>query len=138
MAMECWPSGSKRPGILVERDSPWTSESSRPAVAHAGQLHRRHDGACRLLAGLFQLDSIATDPALGSTIFMKWICRTRSRRLSGKWVIHWNPRLPAGERYKRPPVHGTAANIQRTHGTFARVLLAQGKVGFRSLQIGGP
>src|SRR6266700_6734869 len=66
MAMECWPSTSKRPGILVERDSPSISESSRPVVAHAGQLHRRHDGACRLLAGLFQLDSIATDPALGS------------------------------------------------------------------------
>jgi hypothetical protein len=27
-------------------------------VAHAGQLHRRHDGARRLLAELFQLDSI--------------------------------------------------------------------------------
>ena len=26
-------------------------------VAHAGQLHRRHDGARRLLAGLFQLDA---------------------------------------------------------------------------------
>jgi hypothetical protein len=35
-------------------------------VAHAGQLRHRHDGARRILAGLFQLDSIATDPALGS------------------------------------------------------------------------
>ena len=38
-------------------------------------MHRRHDGARRFLAGLFQLDSIATDPALGSSspprIFMK-------------------------------------------------------------------
>jgi len=36
-------------------------------VAHAGQLHRRHDGACRIPAGFFQSDSIATDPALGSS-----------------------------------------------------------------------
>ena len=36
-------------------------------VAHAGQLHRHHDSACRILAGLFQLDSISTDHALGSS-----------------------------------------------------------------------
>src|SRR4029077_15076394 len=36
-------------------------------VAHAGQLHRRHDGARRTLAGFFQLDSIGTDHALGSS-----------------------------------------------------------------------
>jgi hypothetical protein len=46
------------------------------AVAHAGQLHRRHDGARRLLAGLFQLDSIATDPALGSNSRLPKLCGT--------------------------------------------------------------
>ena|SRR5882672_4214423 len=35
-------------------------------VAHAGELHRRHDGAGWFLAGFFQGESIATDPAPGS------------------------------------------------------------------------
>src|SRR5262249_6253086 len=44
-------------------------------VAYTGQMHRRHNGARRTLAGFFQLDPISTGHALCSNsplrIFMK-------------------------------------------------------------------
>src|SRR6266705_4301177 len=63
MAMECWPSRSKRPRDTCRARQSMNQRKfetrGRPRWTTAPPPRRR-------AAGLFQLDSIATDPALGS------------------------------------------------------------------------